>query len=169
MLDIYPFIRYDNFLSMEDSDSVYNECQFKTSYFYGERDSYPLPPTGMVKDIKPGNLIYDLITKKINDELIPDIQHSVTEDRSYINMFHPKEFAYFHTDGHCLTYMYYPGDSSYDDDQDGYTIFDYGNITYAEKPTPNTLVRFYGNIRHKASPFRTENRYSVVTKYFFND
>ena len=69
MLDIYPFVRYDNFLSGEDSDLVYKECQFKTSYFYGERDSYPLPPTGMVTDIKPGNLIYDLITKKINDEL----------------------------------------------------------------------------------------------------
>tara|TARA_Y100000592_G_scaffold11731_1_gene16544 strand:- start:227 stop:739 length:513 start_codon:yes stop_codon:yes gene_type:complete len=169
MLDIYPFVRYDNFLSKEDSDLIYEECQFRTSYIYGERDRPSLPPTGMVKKIEPGNLIYDLIVSKINEELIPNIEHPVSETRSYINMFHPKEFGYFHKDGHCLTYMYYPGDSSYDDDQDGYTIFDYGNITYAEKPIPNSLVRFYGNIRHKALPFRTENRYSVVTKYFFND
>jgi len=169
MNNIYAFERYNNFLSKEDSDFVYNECQFKTHYIYGERDHPSLPPTGMVKRIEPGNAIYDLIINKINKKFISTLTHSVRQTQTYINFFHPKEHAYFHKDGHCLTYLYYPGDSSYDDDQDGYTIFDYGNITYAEKPIPNTLVRFYGNIRHKASPFRTENRYSVVTKYLFND
>jgi len=169
MLDIYPTKRYRNFLVKSESDFVYNECQFNTPYIYGERDRFDAPPTGMVKSIAPGNSIYDLIVTKINEELIPHLKHSVTQSRSYINFFHPKEHAYFHVDGHCLTYMYYPGDDSYDDDQDGYTIFDHGDITYAEKPIPNTLIRFYGNIRHKASPFRTENRYSVVAKYYFDD
>ena len=166
-LNEYPFLRYNNFLEVSLSDRIYHECMYMTAYTYGERDNTNLPPTGMVAEIKPGMFIYDTIVVKINDELISQLDHPVKQVRSYINFFHPKEFAYFHTDGHCLAFMYYPGDSSYDDDEDGYTIFDYGSVTYAEKPIPNSLVRFYGGIRHKVTPFKSKNRYSIVTKYNF--
>ena len=167
METIYPFTRYTNFLSPEDSCRIHEECQFKTHYIYGERDHRSLPPTGMVKQITDNNIVYDTIVGKINTTLIPQIEHPIRFIRSYINFFHPKENAYFHQDGHCLTYMYYPDDGAYDDDEDGYTLFDYGGIVYAERPIPNSLVRFYGNIRHKAMPFNTKNRYTIVAKYAF--
>jgi Rps23 Pro-64 3,4-dihydroxylase Tpa1-like proline 4-hydroxylase len=149
---------YDNALQPEDHIKILNMCK-NSQYRYGEFDDVGLPPTGLVCEL---GIDDNPLFKKL-DNLIPQFRNKIY--RFYINCFSPSEMAYFHIDApRGTTIIYYPHDF-YDENEGGETqLLGPEDLIYGIKPRPNRLLIFNSNIRHRATPFRTKHRFTVVIK-----
>lgn len=155
-----PINVFDNFLSLQDCQSVLRYC-YEASYTYGERDRPETPPTGMVHVIDNESEIYQLFHDKTR-ELVP---HTSKLYRMYVNCFAPNENPYFHIDGsHGITFLYYP-DQKWELDQGGETQFYINGEIHGITPVSNRIVMFDANIMHRATTFRNGYRFTLAVKY----
>jgi hypothetical protein len=149
----------DNLITKKEQQTIWNELQTK-NYLVGEIDRPGLPPTGSVAEL----LKEDKTFKIINNKLINFIDTNKIY-RSYINCFFPNENPYFHIDkDKGTTILYYANLENYELDEGGETQFLLEEIK-GVRPIPGRIVLFDSNILHKATSFRSRNRYTVAFKY----
>lgn len=154
---------YDDVFTVEENRYLYNEILYKNKFCYGETDSYGLPPTGMILDIKDTSFydtFYKIVISKNNSI------ETMGKARGYVNLFLPNENPYYHTDGNVLTCLFYL-DLNFDMQSGGETMFrlDNGEVIAVESK-PSRLVMFDGNILHRATSFRNKPRLTVALKFF---
>ena len=137
-------------------------------------------PTGLVLDLyhendeegipltEDGRNIYNSFIKHIHDRY-PGFWDTYRVYRLYINVFAPREQAYFHTDSECdsdqWTFLYYPiPDFEWKLNDGGWTEFDLDGKVIGVTPLPNSLVRFTSSINHRATPYRNHHRFTIAIK-----
>lgn len=169
----------DNFfpdnIAIEMAEFVHN-----AKYRYGETDNTEHPPTGLVCDLyhidakeeviitDQTKLIYNYFIKYIHEKY-PNFWNEYVIYRLYVNVFAPKEQAYFHTDSvnnsDQWTFIYYPAHPhDYDINQGGWTEFSLDDKIIGVPPYYNSLVRFTSSVLHRATPFRDHHRFSIAIK-----
>jgi len=151
---------YDNVISLEENNIIYNQLLYKGNYHYGEVDDDDHPPTGMVC-----SLDNDTTNKFVS---IAKEKNSFTKElsvnRVYANLFSPKENPYFHQDESVITALFYVNPpTSYD--EGGETQFIVDDNVFGLLPKPCRLVLFDGKIPHRATSFRTIPRITVAIKF----
>jgi|TARA_B100000029_G_C17561152_1_gene953413 hypothetical protein len=137
-------------------------------------------PTGLVLDLyhendeegipltEDGRNIYNSFIKHIHDRY-PGFWDTYRVYRLYINVFAPREQAYFHTDSEGdsdqWTFLYYPiPDFEWKLNDGGWTEFDLDGKVIGVRPLPNSLVRFTSSINHRATPYRNHHRFTIAIK-----
>ena len=137
-------------------------------------------PTGLVLDLyhendeegipltEDGRNIYNSFIKHIHDRY-PGFWDTYRVYRLYINVFAPREQAYFHTDSEGdsdqWTFLYYPiPDFEWKLNDGGWTEFDLDGKVIGVTPLPNSLVRFTSSINHRATPYRNHHRFTIAIK-----
>lgn len=151
----------DNFLSQNEYESVLDYC-INTEYSFGERDDENLPPTGMIRNIETVEMIYDLLSQRLEEKC--SFLKDMKLYRMYVNCFVPGENPYFHIDGEGLTFLYYVN-PEWNVQEGGETQFYVDDNVYGVSPIPNRLVMFNGMILHRATSFRSQHRFTVAIKY----
>lgn len=155
----------DNFLKKESHHELFKYCN-KVEYKKGEQDNINTPPTGGVFEIEGTNPLRDYLGDKFEKNI--DFLEGMNCVRSYINIFYREEKPFFHIDSkNGYTCIYYPNINEEDLDEGGETQFFIKEGIKGVLPKPNRLVVFKGDILHKATSFRTKNRYTIVFKYEF--
>lgn len=152
----------DKFFTETEQRIIYEYC-LGARYQYGESDNLDKIVTGMTHDIPETEFVYKLISKTLYDrvEMIRDMKLY----RMYINCFAPSENANFHEDGIGYTFLYYPHFEETDLDEGGETQFLLEDNIYGIRPIPNRMVIFDGMIKHRATSFRSQHRFTVAIKY----
>ena len=107
-----------------------------------------------------------MFANKISDELYPDAKN-LELYRMYINCFAPCEVPYWHDDGppNCITFLYYPHTDKWDMNELGETQFYMDDMIYGIPPIPNRMIMFNAHIKHRATSYRTQHRFTVAIKY----
>jgi len=148
---------YDEFLGVSARQAIFKQCH-KLYYMMGELDREDCPPTGMVSQLEPTDMILpEIISQKLNRPLSSLI-------RFYVNYYAAGEKPYFHDDGECITCLYYPNGVD-DIDEGGETQFLVDNKISAVPHVPDRLIEFDGRIPHKATSFRSTYRFTIAAKY----
>ena len=151
---------YDNLLSKKEQKEIYDFCK-SIPYYRGEVDNPGNPFTGLVADLKDKNIINKLINRTNNSDKIIE--------RTYINLFIPNEKPYFHVDNddpNYQTLLYYVNTEEADwNNEGGETFFLEKNFKKAVSFLPGRTVVFNADIPHKASSFRTLDRYTIALKF----
>jgi hypothetical protein len=157
----------DNFLSDDEHQLVLSEC-ISMSYEWGESEGPQYPPSGMISEIDEGVQVYESLVSSINKTFKQFSNRTPTN--CYVNLFAPKENSYYHNDAQPgytgTTFVYYP--QMIFDNNDGGETFIYDKVddlTIAVPPKPNRILRFKTPVLHKATPFNTRHRFTVVVKY----
>lgn len=154
----------DNFFSKEEHKIIYDYCINNRNYIFGEKDSgNGTPPTGFVNEIPETHLVCKIMNTILRERV--EFIRSMKLTRIYVNCFAPKENGYFHTDGDCVTFLYYPNMEQYDIDEGGETKFLVDGNIQGILPIPNRMVIFDGNIKHSATGLRNHHRFTVAIKY----
>lgn len=149
----------DNLITKKEQKIIWDELQTK-NYLVGETDGPGLPPTGSVATLEKKDKTFKIINKKLSNFI--NIKKLY---RSYINCFFPNENPYFHIDkDKGTTVLYYANLEKYELDEGGETQFFKKEIK-GVLPLPGRIVLFNSNILHKATSFRSKNRYTVAFKY----
>ena len=175
----------ENFFPPETAHSIADYAYFGTAdgpgYRYGEGDGVGEDlPTGLVMDLyheeqkenvpitEDVRSIYNNFINHI-DQKYPGFWNDYRIYRLYINVFSPRELAYFHRD--CegetdqWTFLYYPiPDFEWELNEGGWTEFDLDSKIIGVLPLPNSIVRFTSSINHRATPFRNRHRFSIALK-----
>ena len=155
----------DNFFSKQEHEIINDYCITSSNYVFGEKDDSEngTPPTGFVNEIPETHLVYKIINTILRErvEFIRDMKL----DRMYVNCFAPGENGYFHDDGNCITFLYYPNEEQYDINEGGETKFLVNGNIQGILPIPNRMVIFDGKIKHSASGLRNHHRFTVAVKY----
>ena len=87
----------------------------------------------------------------------------------YVNIFAPKETAYFHKDSvgdsDQWTFLYYPiHNFDCDKNQGGCTEFFVDEQIIGIPPYYNSMVRFSAPMEHRATPFKDYHRFTIALK-----
>ena len=158
---------FDNVFSIVEHSVIFDMCKKIRTYKYGEHDGPGTPVSGMAAELEPSDEIPSIIIEKIY-ELKPELKN-MNLVRMYINCFAPSEDPYFHRDSQTqtgITSIYYPHLCWEDNDCGETQILKPGDdFIYGVKPRPNRMVIFNGYLEHKATSFRSEHRFTIVTKY----
>tara|TARA_B110000211_G_C13931323_1_gene487314 strand:+ start:66 stop:596 length:531 start_codon:yes stop_codon:yes gene_type:complete len=160
---------FDSIFSVKKINELFKEVQ-SLPFTYGEQDNRDTPPTGMISDIyvdgiPPKNpYLLHVLTEFYRTTEYAEIFPCLS--RAYVNMFSPGEVPYYHTDGACMTMIYY-ANSVWDWDEGGETkIINYGDNTVDSiPPIPGRVLIFDGRHRHTATSFRSSHRFTVALKY----
>lgn len=148
---------YDNFLGVTDRQKIFKMCH-EIYYKMGETDRPDCPPTGMVSVLDKQDIV---LTKTIEEKLNRSESSLI---RLYVNYYSVGENPYFHDDGDCITYLYYPNDVD-NIDEGGETQFLIDNKITSVPYKGDTLIEFDGRIPHRATSFRSTYRFTVAAKY----
>jgi len=86
--------------------------------------------------------------------------------RSYINKFFPNENPYYHTDSQKggYTVLYY-ANPEWELDQQGETQFYLKKEVKGILPIPGRIVIFSSKLLHRATSFRSMERYTIALKF----
>jgi hypothetical protein len=152
---------YDNFLGKEKQKQVLNFLETLT-YQHGEQDREDTPPIGQTCDLVNNELDLPASIQKKLGRNISDVR------RFYVNRYQAKELPYWHDDGECTTFLYYPCNVD-NIDEGGETQFLLDNRILAVPYKPDRLIEFNGRIPHKATGFRSYERYTIAVKYRENN
>ena len=195
--DIKPSIAtVPKFLSANDFSYAVDFAQH-VPYVWGETDDGREKPTGMVYDIMDemigvgeldnGEIIPDserniamddrdrYIIYMFNDNIcsrFPEMEQYELY-RAYINCFAPRELANFHQDcaeGHdAITCLFYGNQLYTGLDEGGTTEFYLNDKIIGIPPVPNTLLKFTAWIWHRATPLKSDHRFTYAFKYCRKD
>ena len=155
---IYPF---DDVMSEDKNNEIYNFLLNETQYSYGERDRPHHTPVGMVVELDGtdlGNYLRDVAISKF------DKLDGLELQRSYVNLFLPNDRPYFHQDGDVFTCLFYIT-PQYDIGEGGETQFIVNNIIQGLPPRPARLVVFDGEMWHRATSYRSHPRLTAAVKF----
>ena len=169
----------------------------KSPYIWGESDAGKLKPTGMIYDIMDemigvGELdngeivpeaernvsisdkdqyIIDMFDENICSRF-PEIEEYELY-RAYINCFAPREIANFHqdcADGYdAITFIFYGNELYTGLNDGGATEFYLDDKIIAIPPVPNTLLKFTAWVWHRATPLKSDHRFTYAFKYCRKD
>ena len=175
----------DDFFPEDIAKEISTFCEKKALYRWGETDNKEEPPTGLVCDLYHADatqkqllkntddadsvkLIYNYFIKHIHEKY-PVFWNDYIIYRLYINIFAPKETAYFHTDSvgdsDQWTFLYYPNKGwDYKLNDGGWTELFLDEKIIGVIPVDNTLVRFTSSVRHRATPFNKHHRFTIAIK-----
>ena len=117
----------------------------------------------MTHDIPETEFVYKLIAKTLYERA--EFTRNMNLYRMYINHFAPSEGADFHNDGEGYTFLYYPHTEEYELDEGGETQFLLDGNIFGIRAVPNRMAVFDGQIPHRATPFRTQHRFTIAIKY----
>ena len=148
----------DNFLSKSDYENYWNFTQ-KTTYTVGEADYPNGAPVGMVSELA---LDHPLI-----HNLFPKVITGCPLNRLFLNYFGPRELSGFHYDHYvpeATTLLYYPC-PTYEPDEGGATELMINDNLVGIRSIANRLLLFRANILHRATPFKSYQRYTYAFKY----
>ena len=174
--------KYD-FFSPEEYINVVKYCK-NCPYYWGERDDYNTPFTGMVNNIYQRHDIMDdkitEITESVSDYsvysiIVDNIERDygeyvkdLTLARVVVNSFAPLENPYYHTDfdtGGAVTILVYMNENA-DLNFGGETQFLMpNNRIIGVLPVPNSSCCFDSTIQHKATAFKDQFRFTIAAKY----
>ena len=149
----------DDFLSIEEYENCWDYVQNVATYQAGEKDHHFSYKIGMVHEL---NTQYGETFK-----LFPKHIHGSKLQRAYINFYAPREISAFHTDSHdpdAYTMLYYPC-PTYELDEGGETQLIINDEIFGVRSKTNRLLIFKSDIMHRATPFKTHQRYTVALKY----
>lgn len=161
----------DRALNPEDFRFV-SEFAYDAPYEFGERDNTVYKPTGLIHELESddeddGGEVYELIDKVIREKFTEVREYNLY--RAYINCFAPREIANFHVD--CsddddqLTFIFYANKKYNGLNDGGCTEFYLDNKIIGVPPVPNTLVKFTSWVFHRATPLKSEHRFTYAFKY----
>jgi hypothetical protein len=150
----------------EDSEKIkhfYMEVA-NLNYHYGEQDSKDTPPTGMVAELPEDTKVFATLKEIYKNS--EHYRHYPRLDRAYVNLFAPRELAFYHTDGDCMTLLYY-ANPMWHPNQGGETKIMNSVDMDVESvaPVPGRIVIFDGRREHTATPFRDMHRFTVALKF----
>lgn len=155
---------WDEFLPVGIFQSLAEDVS-RLPYYWGEIDDIDTPPAGLVSNLSEGSDIVTLMRNNI--EPIVSLGEAKFI-RSYVNFFAPNEKAYYHTDDVDHTFLLYLN-SKWDVNEGGETKFliQDGNypVVFGIAPIPNRLVMFNGYIKHTATSFKSDGRFTLALKY----
>lgn len=166
----------EKFLSTDDFEYA-QEYARNSQYEYGESDSGGTP-TGMTCDILTEDMcdddkeLCDIVHKNICKKF-PEMETEYELYRAYVNCFAPRELANFHQD--CdepedqITFLYYVNDFYAGIDEGGCTEFYLEDKLIGILPIPNSIVKFTGWIWHRATPLKSNHRFTYAFKYCKKD
>ncbi len=151
---------FDNLVSKKQIDEIFDFCK-NQSYKRTELDRPGLPYTGLISNLELENNLVKFLLKVTNSK-----EDKLT--RAYINLFIHDEKPYYHQDEPkpgAKTLLYYanPQPKNYDDL--GETFFIIDNEIQGVFPVPGRIVIFDAEVWHKATPLRTDDRYTVALKW----
>ena len=144
----------DNYLTVEQYRETWNFVK-NANYKAGEVDYEGSYPIGMVAELPLDN---SLFPKQINNNSL---------SRSYINYYGPRELSAFHIDNDdstAVTLLYYPC-PTYDLNEGGATELIINKQILGVLPIANRLLAFKSNILHRATPFKSHQRWTIAFKY----
>jgi hypothetical protein len=151
---------FDNYLSVKEKEEIYNFCKLQ-GYYRGEQDFPGAKPTGLVAPLNNQYVIQKLI-KPIN------IENQIIV-KAYINLFLPSEKPYYHIDNSSSDYktcVYYVNTENVNYiNEEGETYFIDGNFKKGVSFSPGRMILFNANIIHKATSFRSLDRYTIAIKF----
>ena len=152
----------DSFLDKKDFTVVYDYC-YSSKYSYGEQDNPDTPVTGMITEIDQTHIVWSIVESAIvKKHLKPD---NLNISRMYINCFAPGEIPYYHRDESMWTFLLYIN-KFIDINNGGETILlDEDNNMIGILPLQNRLLKFKGNLLHKATSNRYDHRFTLAIKY----
>tara|TARA_B100001057_G_scaffold82228_1_gene77734 strand:+ start:340 stop:978 length:639 start_codon:yes stop_codon:yes gene_type:complete len=174
----------EDFFPNDIANFVSEYVTYHAAYKYGEADNEgneydERKPTGMVHNVffadKPeecvgdDKLIFDCMATGITKHY-PDYWNTFGIYRLYINVFAPNERAYFHNDAdpeqQQNTFLYYPIHDGwdYDIEESGWTEFYLDKKIIGVPPEWNSMCKFTAQILHRASPFKSHQRFSIAIK-----
>lgn len=151
----------DNFLEESQHLEILDYC-LSTSYILGEKDRDDTESVGLVAPFD-----IDILADQIHRRLFLS---KTNIERSYINLFNPGDDPYYHTDGNVWTLLYYPNkidtiNNIEHIDEKGETHFLQNGKLTGVPYVANRLIKFDGNVLHRANSFRTHVRHTVAIKY----
>ena len=93
--------------------------------------------------------------------------------RAYINCFAPREIANFHqdcADGYdAVTFIFYGNELYTGLNEGGATEFYLDDKIIAIPPVPNTILKFTAWVWHRATPLKSDHRFTYAFKYCRKD
>ena len=149
----------DDYLSIEEYENCWEFVSSIATYQPGEKDHHNSYPIGMVSELscEHGNTF----------KLFPKHIHGSKLNRMYVNFYSPRELSVFHIDSadpNAYTLLYYPC-PSYEPDEGGTTELSIDGEILGVRSVANRLLIFKSNIPHRATPFRSHQRYTFALKY----
>jgi hypothetical protein len=151
---------YDNVISYDKRNKIYDIiCSYE--FNNQEYDRVDTPPVGTTYNIEEGEL-HEIMMEAINGLNIGKLDLF----RAYINKFKPNERPFWHNDDQGITVLYY-ANLEWSPDELGETQFylaDTGT-TKGILPIPGRIAVFDGLINHRATSFRTQDRYTIAYKF----
>ena len=149
----------DDYLSIEEYEMCWKYVSSVATYQPGEKDHHNSYPIGMVSELScEHGKTFKLFPKHI---------HGAKLNRMYINYYSPRELSVFHIDSNdpnAYTLLYYPC-PSYHPDEGGTTELSINGEILGVKSVANRLLIFKSDIPHRATPFRSYQRYTFALKY----
>ena len=150
----------DNLVSKDQILEIFNFCK-KQNYKRLEVDGPGLPYTGLSSDLDLENDLVKFLLKVTNIS-----NEKLT--RAYINLFIHDEKPYYHqddTEPGAKTLLYYVNPQPKDYNDLGETFFIIDNQIQGVLPVPGRIIIFDAEVWHKATPLRTDDRYTVALKW----
>lgn len=142
-------------------EEIYKEL-LTLDFYYGETDMPDKPPTGMISNLNKTQFTFQTINKFCEQQ---DCLKELKLDRAYVNIFSPREHAFFHWDDAVKTVIYYPN-LDWNINEGGETKFVSDNNTLLSVlPVPGRIIIFDSKIWHCATSFQNSHRFSVVFKF----
>jgi len=156
---------FDHAIDQNSQLEIHKELS-NLNYEHGESDYEGAEVIGLSSELSK-----DTFTFKILNNILTKIKDldDFNLVRTYVNKFEPKDKPLFHVDSFDggVTALYYANDKEHDLDELGGTQFYIADIDEIKEvlPIPGRIIIFSGKIRHRATSFRTKNRYTVAFKY----
>ena len=148
----------DDYLSIEEYKNCWDYV-LNAPYKAGEKDHHNSNPVGMVHELGVDlDSLFRLFPRTINNEPL---------SRAYINYYSPSELSSFHIDHDspdAVTLLYYPC-PTYHLDEGGATELIIDDEILGVRSIANRLLAFKSNTTHRATPFKTYQRWTVALKY----
>ena len=156
----------DNFVEQSHIFKILSYLN-NSAYKWGEYDTDPNKPTGLVKNILEHEFWYKLFDDASRKHF--PVLEGYNLIRMYVNKYYPNEPGYWHQDLQdpttpAYTVLYYPN-LQWTRDDGGCTEFWAEDHTYGSFPVPNRAICFDGKIFHRSTPFTDSIRHSVALKY----
>jgi len=149
----------DDYLSIDEYQDCWDFVRNVATYSAGEKDHHESDFIGMVCEL-------DLNHYKTFAIFPPSIGGSRL-NRLYINYYSQREISAFHIDSDdpdAYTALYYPC-PTYDLDEGGETQLIIDDEIVGVRSKCNRLLVFRSTIVHRATPFKSHQRWTVALKY----